>query len=218
MCETNWLSISWPVVVLGRLGANPSLPMHFPQLNTNQERPNQTMTMGRDGIAFLMLMFLLAFIASKLTSLILAIALLIGTIVVGKWLLIFLKGESKESLRETINRLNTIGFSFTEIRVPSKLRLIEQLIMTTMTNPGDDYKVIMGRFLTSINMHDGTRHYPNYLHNGLVKKMMWEYEKKVGDLNVAPTRTDFPSFDEIRSPIADAEKLAFAQFCIKHTM
>ena len=161
-------------------------------------------------------MFVIAFLASQILTLILGLISLGTAILVLKLTVAFLKGG--EPVKVTAERFKTDGIPFTEVAIPRELRGVEQYILQKLKVDGDDYESLMGRFLHSINVHDGSRQLPDYFYNGVVKKMMWEYNKKFGNLNVKLGATGLLKPELVTDPIADNERDAFRRFCLDHTL
>lgn len=133
-----------------------------------------------------------------------------------KFIVAFLKGG--EPIKVTVERYKTTGIPFTEVAIPRELRYVESYILQKLKFTGDDYDTLIARFLHSINVHDGTLQIPEYMYNGVIKKMMWEYSKKFGSLDVKLNAKDLLTPEVVSLPIADQDKDAFHRFCLQHSI
>lgn len=171
--------------------------------------------MERNGIAFVALMLLIAFLGNKITDLIQA-AFGLGAIYIAARLFFWwLKGVK---LQPTKNA--TVGFVRREMRenyIPAEFDFIEQFLLSKLRTNGEDGRTTMAGFLKSIGVHDGSRHFPDYFYNGVAKKMLWEYRRKYGHLEYPKTKGTI-TINEVSQPIDEKDRDAFHEFCMQHTL
>jgi hypothetical protein len=75
-------------------------------------------------------------------------------------------------------------------------------------DPGDGFEV-MGRFLGTIGITDGSAKFPSYLHNGVLEKLFWEYRRKYGSLSFPPDNRQLLTQAEVMRPLSGTEREEF---------
>lgn len=175
------------------------------------------MTISKNGIVFIALMLLLAFIASKLTVLLLSFFTMAIAFVVVKILIGLLNNESEETIKQTIDRLKTEGMTFTQYNVPDELQALEKTVLRKLVQPSDNHLTLMARFLQQIGVQYPNE-IPNYLYLPVIKKMMWEWSRKYGKLTVPLHLKGLLTIDEVLNPIDPKDQMEFHDFCVRHTV
>ncbi len=167
--------------------------------------------MGRNGIAFVAFMLVVAFLAGSLTLILGGIALLLGLIIAGKLALKWLSGGGSPS-QNIMNIISQVPV-MRQSSIPAEFDMLESFVLRMLRGAGDSSTVTMAKFLHRINVHDGSISIPAYLKNGVVMKMLFEYKLRTGNLNYPVSRTGLTPEDILR-PLPDADKDAFHRFCL----
>ena len=169
--------------------------------------------MGKDSYVFVTFMLLIAFIANKLTAIISSAIYVVGAVVLATLVFRWLKNQASGTLVKSPKTV-TMNANF----IPPDYDMLEQYILMALKLGGDTHKALLGRFLGKINANDGTAIFPSYLHNGVAKKMLWEYRKKFGNLEFEIGRRNTLSVQEVLAPLQDTERNDFHQFCLELSM
>ena len=97
-------------------------------------------------------------------------------------------------------------------------QMISRCVYEIITQPGDSLRTVTGRFLQMINVDSSSFDYPDYFYNVIAIKMLWEYRKKFGTLEIEIGKPGTLSLQEVMLPIPAANKLDFHQFCLAQAL
>ena len=170
--------------------------------------------MNRNGQLFIGIMILVAFVAEKLMSLIIGTLWVIAPILLVCWII----DQARKEFKGTTPIPNADRyFEMNQNVIPWPLSNIQEFIMVKLRVPSDKWSTYMGRFLGVINATDGSAVFPAYLQNGVAKKILWQYYRKFGSLKYDFQNSGTLSVEEVLTPLTDAEKIPFHEFCVLHS-
>jgi hypothetical protein len=93
-----------------------------------------------------------------------------------------------------------------------------KLVKLLSSGDKEGYSVIVCKFLSIINAHEMGQPLPEYLINGITKKMMYEYCRKNGSLMCEySTKAPRLKIEEVLRPLGNDEREKFVNFCIEHS-
>jgi len=171
--------------------------------------------MKRDGIAFIGIMGFSALLAGQGAMLLSGF----GTLFAGYYALklVFKTMANIPAVKEREEEFNTTGYELSVSSLPYEMNLLKQFFMTIYYKNGDQFADTVSRFLTAVNVNGVNQHLPDYLYDGIVLKLMWEYHKKYGSLSFTNGSTNSITEAEALKPLSVVEEPDFHRFCLKHT-
>lgn len=92
---------------------------------------------------------------------------------------------------------------------------IEDIIFQQLQTAGDSYAQVLLKFLCLIKAHEFHKPVPPYFTSPIIKKVMYEYKRKYGNLDFPILTTQTVTLEEALTPLKDdAEREDFTRFCV----
>ncbi len=172
--------------------------------------------MSKDGVAFVVLVILVSWIAGALAAVLISLLLFVGSLVavpvVLVWTVDWLRSRNI-NIPASIDIKAATSYRIGGTVLPSEFILIERQILDAVGIATDGYVDVVYRFLSLVGAYDKDETALPCMQNGIALKLMYEYRRKYGNLDYEFTSRNMLDITDALRRLDANERQDFQLFC-----